>query len=382
MAEHDTRGAPDRAGGSASASPRTRGRLKPWLLIIAALMLLAWGVHWAWFRWTHVYIDDARIDGEVVTLSSRVSGWITELPVVQGDVVKKGDLLFRIDDRDSRLQREVLVAKLEAAENQIAVVRARTGQVDQETQGKYQSEINRLKAAEAEASSLELQLKQARDDYERARELAASKWLSPQAMERARLTYQQTQENHRKALAEIAAARGTLAAAGGSRRELQVMDRQLAVLAHQADEIRAEIRRREIDIADRTIVSPGNGRVVMTFANTGEHVSMGQRILMFHDPDDTWVQANVKETDIARLKTGMKAEIHVDAYSGKTFEGEIIRIGQAATSQFALLPNPNPSGNFTKITQRLPVRIKLLRKDPLLRPGMMVEVHIATNREH
>jgi membrane fusion protein (multidrug efflux system) len=358
---------------------RVRG--KSWLLVIAGLVLAAWLAQWAWSRWTHVYVDDARIDGEIVTLSSRVSGWITELPVIEGDVVKKGDLLFKIDERDSNLQREVLVARLETAENQMAVVRSRTGQVDQETQGKFQSETHRLKASQAEAAALDLQLTQAREDYQRARELAASKWLSPQAMERARTSWQQAQENHRKALAEIAAVRGTLAAAGGSRRELQVMQRQLAVLARQADEIRAEIHRSDVDIADRTVVSPRGGRVVMTFVHKGEYVSTGQRILMFHDPNEIWVQANVKETDVARLKPGMKAQIKVDAYPGRVFEGEVFRIGRAATSKFALLPDPNPSGNFTKITQRLPVRIKILHKDPVLRPGMMVEVHIATRRD-
>jgi len=200
-------------------------------------------------------------------------------------------------------------------------------------------------------------------------------------MERTHTAYQQARENHRKALAEIAAVRGTLSAASGSRRELQVMSRQIAVLARQADEIRAEIRRRDADIADRIVVSPGDGRVVMTFVHKGEYVSSGQRILMFHDPNDIWVQANVKETDVAQLKPGMKAQITVDAYPGRVFEGEVYRIGRAATSKFALLPDPNPSGNFTKITQRLPVRIQLLQKDPVLRPGMMVEVHIATRSD-
>ena len=383
MAKEKPDSATERPDGGAGHRPRVSARVqrKSWLLLLMGLLLVAWMAHWAWFRWTHVYIDDARIDGEVITLSSRVSGWITELPIIQGDVVKQGDLLFKVDDRDSRLQREVLVARLNAIEDQMAVVGVRTGQVDQETRGKFQSETHRLKAAEAEAAALELQLKQAREDYERARDLAEAKWLSPQAMERARTTWHQAEENHRKAVAEVAAVRGTLAAAGGSRRELQVMASQREVLARQADEIRAEIRRQEVDINDRTVVSPDDGRVVMTFVNKGEHVAEGQRILMFHNPDKIWVQANVKETDVARLKPGMKAEIKVDAYPDRVFEGEVFRIGRAATSKFALLPDPNPSGNFTKITQRLPLRIHLTQKDPVLRPGMMVEVHIATRRD-
>jgi len=366
-------------------SSRTRMRLpvngKSWLLGAAALLLTAWGAHWLYNRWTHLYLDDARIDGEVVSISSRVSGWITDLPVIEGDRVKKGQLLVRIDARDMVLQREVLVARLKALENQSAAMQAQIGQVDQETLGKYETEINRLAAAEAEVASLAAQARQALDDFQRAKELAEAKWIAAQAMERARTTYEQVRENHRKAQSEVAAARGTLSTAGGSRRQLQVIARQLLALGHQADEIRAEIRRRDADIADRAIAAPADGRVVMTFARQGEHVSPGQRILMFHDPVEIWVEANVRETEVRMLRPGMKAEVRVDAYPGKVFAGEVFRIGQTATSKFALLPDPNPSGNFTKITQRLPVRIRLADKDPALRPGMMVEVSIAVRND-
>ena len=226
-----------------------------------------------------------------------------------------------------------------------------------------------------------MQLQQAAEDYKRAQDLAAQKWLSPQALERARTTYQQLQENHRKALADAQAARGTLSAASGSRRQVQVLARQQLVLARQADELRAEIRRRDVDIADRTLTAPRDGRVVMTFVRKGEHVSAGQRILMFHNPDEIWVEATVRETDLARLKPGMKADVRVDAYPGQVFEAEVLRIGQAATSKFALLPDPNPSGNFTKITQRLPVRFRLTDRNHALRPGMMVEVYVATRHD-
>jgi membrane fusion protein, multidrug efflux system len=355
---------------------RRSGGAKKVAVVLIAFLLLGWGGRWLYSRYTHVHTDDARIDGEVVTISSRVSGWLTELKVIEGDTVTKGQVLAQVDARDSLLQRDVLLAKLTSIESQMAVVRAQSGQVDMETLGKVQSDTNRLVATEAEVASLEATLKQAQFDYERARELTAQKWLSQQAMERARTTLQQTQEQHRKAVAEVAAARGTLSSASGSRKQLQVLEGQLLVLMRQADEIRAEIKRREVDIADRTITSPSDGRVVMTFVRRGEHVSAGQRILMFHDPARIWVEANIKETDVGLLAPGMEAQIRVDAYRDQVFAGKIHRIGQAATSKFALLPDPNPSGNFTKITQRLPVRILLDQADPKLRPGMMVEVDI------
>ena len=353
---------------------RLGGERKTQALVIVTLLLVAWAGHWLYLRLTHLHIDDARIDGEVITISSRVSGWVTELPVTEGDDVKKGQLLARVDDRDAVLQSEVLRSKLEGIEGQMAMTRAQAGQVDQETLGKYESETSRLTAAQAEAASLEVQLKQAAEDYKRNKEI--EKYLTQQEVARAQSAYQQAEQNLRKAQADVASARGMMSAAGGSRKNLQVIAQQLTVLARQADEIRAQIKRQEVDIADRVITSPADGKVVMTFLRKGEHVAPGQRIAMFHDPQEIWVEANVKETDVGALKPGMKADIHVDAYPGKVFRGEVSRIGQVATSKFALLPDPNPSGNFTKITQRLPVRIVLTDKDRALRPGMMVEVDI------
>ena len=376
-----------RSNASENASPSRRvprgwrGSGKAWLIGAAALLLLAWAANWLLHRWTHIYVDDARIDGEVVTIASRVSGWIVELPVIEGDEVKKGQVIARIDDRDSRLHRELLLARLKTLESQMGVIRAQTGQVDAETLGKYQTESNRIAAAEAEVGAMAANMKQARQDYDRAVNLHAQKWLSQQAMERERTAFEQAQERHRKALADVAAARGALSTAGGSRKQLEVMQRQLLVLSNQASEIRAEVQRQEVDIADRTIRSPADGHIVMTFMRQGEHVAAGQRIAMFHDPSRVWVEANVKETAIGLLKPGMKAQVRIDAYPGRVFTGEIYRIGQAATSKFALLPDPNPSGNFTKITQRLPVRILLAEKDAMLRPGMMVEIDIAVRND-
>src|SRR5215216_3663929 len=94
--------------------PRLRERKRAWLVALAALGLAIWAANWAIQRWTHIYVDDARIDGEVVTIASRVSGWITDLPVIEGDEVKAGQVIARIDNRDAMLQRDVLLARLKA----------------------------------------------------------------------------------------------------------------------------------------------------------------------------------------------------------------------------------------------------------------------------
>ena len=125
----------------------------------------------------------------------------------------------------------------------------------------------------------------------------------------------------------------------------------------------------------------GIGTIDRTFIEPGEYVARGQRLLLMHNSAVIWVEANVKETDIRNVKLGAVAKISVDAYPDLVVVGEVVRIGNAATNQFALLPSPNPSGSFTKITQRLPVKIAVPQTDGLLRPGMMVEVEIAITRD-
>src|SRR5262249_30505812 len=154
-----------------------------------------------------------------------------------------------------------------------------------------QTEQNRVAAAEAEVGSADANLKQAKLDYDRASGLFAKEYISGQDMDRARTTLQQAQENRRKAVADVAAARGAVSAASGSRKQLDVMRQQSTVLAQQAAEIRAEIERHDVDISDRTIKAPAEGRIVMTFVRKGEHVAVGQRIAMFHDPHKIWVEA-------------------------------------------------------------------------------------------
>ena len=136
------------------------------------------------------------------------------------------------------------------------------------------------------------------------------------------------------------------------------------------------MEKQKLDLNDRTIRSPVDGVIDKTFIKVGEYVTPGQRLALAHDPAKIWIEANIKETQIRKLKIGQRVELGVDAYPDIAFEGRVLSIGNATTSEFALLPSPNPSGNFTKITQRMAVRIAIDQKDDLLRPGMMVEVNI------
>ncbi|MBV1800049.1 efflux RND transporter periplasmic adaptor subunit [Siccirubricoccus sp. G192] len=181
------------------------------------------------------------------------------------------------------------------------------------------------------------------------------------------------------AVAEIQNAEAQIAAAAAGREELNVLARQLDALEPQERELRAQRDRAELDLQDRIIRMPFQGSIDRVFVDPGEYVVPGQRLVMLHDPSRVRVEANVKETEIRHFRPGTPVRLSVDAWPGQRFEGVVERVAGAATSEFALLPAPNPSGNFTKITQRLPIRVALRPppEDGLLRPGMMVQIEVA-----
>jgi len=175
----------------------------------------------------------------------------------------------------------------------------------------------------------------------------------------------------------VETARANLANAQAKLGDVAVLRKQIEQCAADTAQVLAQIRRKEVELDDRVVRSPVNGVVDQKFVEPGEYVIPGQRLVLLHDPKAVWIEVHLKETKLAALRPGQPVAISVDAYPDRLFTGRVERIGNATTSQFALLPSPNPSGNFTKITQRVPVRIQVDQPtDNPLRPGMMVEVDI------
>jgi membrane fusion protein (multidrug efflux system) len=134
-----------------------------------------------------------------------------------------------------------------------------------------------------------------------------------------------------------------------------------------------------VALAQHRIISPVTGVIDEVFADEGEYVIPGARIALAHDPSDLWIEANIKETEIARVPVGAAVEVRLDASSGQACSGRIERIGSAAAAEFALIPNANPAGVFTKITQRVPVRVSLEGACAQLRPGAMANLRITAS---
>ncbi len=359
------------------ALTRRKSHLVLGILGLAAVVILAGG--WSYRRWDHVTETDARIRAEMVTVASRVDGWVAERPVTDGQAVRKQETLIVIDQRGNKLQLEQLRAKagavrLDRERNGIALGMAEITLPS----AVAQAESHRTAIAaryRAAASAVE----QTRADYERTRALMADKFASRQVGDQRHAQFQQAEENAKAALADLQGAEAALADARTQVKQLEVLRKEIEGLEQAEVQIQAEIRANEMELADRAVKSPIDGIVDEKFVEPGEYIIPGQRLFIIHNPKTVWVAAYVKETKLASLKPGQPVNIKVDAYSGRSFMGRIERIGSSATSEFALLPSPNPSGNFTKIAQRVPVRIAVEQpEDNPLRPGMMVEVDIDT----
>jgi membrane fusion protein, multidrug efflux system len=360
------------------AAPKSRGRNWIRYLIVAVVLVVGgvWGGKEVQQRFTHVYEYDARIAGSLITVSSRVSGWVTKINVAEGDEVSHGQVVFEIDSRDSKLLVDQLVAQIQGLDAERQRMKAERNLVDKKTQGRYRTQKSELSAAQAVEKALEPQLALARSDLKRAKSLYQKKIVSRKSRDEARARTQQLAGEFETATAEVQSARDKLLEAEADRMQLDVMDGEMAKLSHEEGVLRSRLAQQKLDFADRSIRGPVNGVIDKVFVDTGEYVSPGQRLALTHDPHSIWIEANVKETEIRKLKIGQVVDVGVDAYPDQTFVGHVIAIGNTTTAEFALLPSPNPSGNFTKITQRLPVRIAIDQKERLLRPGMMVEVNI------
>ena len=305
---------------------------------------------------------------------------MTARPVTDGEKIRSGEPLVVIDQREAALRLAELRAKLKSV--RLQEKRAATQLHMTETTGPdaVAAAKARREAVEANQRSAASRLDEAQRDFERA-DAVVGRIVSRELWDQRQTQLRQAEENERSATAELAAADAALADAQAKLGDIDALRAEVDSLAQDAVQIEAQIRQKEIDLDDRELRSPIDGVVDEKFVQPGEYVIPGQRLFIVHDPKAVWIDADIKETKLTRLKPGQPVEISVDAYPDRRFAGRIERIGAAATSEFALLPSPNPSGNFTKITQRVPVRIAVQQPDDdPLRPGMMVEVDIDTSR--
>src|SRR5262245_15153317 len=342
-------------------------RFRKLLLIGASVLALAGGAYFGWDYWTvgrfHVSTNDAYVKADNTTIAPKISGYIGEVLVGDNEQVKSGQVLARIDDRDFRVSVDQAKADVEAAKAAIANKRAlRTAQ---------RSVIEDARATIAvDQANRTVPL----PDDKRYSQLASTGYGSIQ--------------NAQQAASRVAAARASVARDTASLEsattQLDVLKAELAqaqaTLAH--DE--ALLRQAELNLSYTTIVSPVDGVVGNRTLRVGQYVQAGTQLMAVVPTAAAYVIANYKETQLTDVRAGQPATIEVDTFPGVTFKGRVDSIAPASGQEFALLPPDNATGNFTKVVQRIPVKITLDPGSPLadeLRPGMSVIPSIDTKRQ-
>ncbi len=328
-------------------------------VVIAVLFVTRWDV-WTG-AWTRQTTDDAYVRGDITPLSAKVEGYVVRVPVNDFQVVKAGDLLVQIDDRD--YQARVAQAEADVLGAQAAIENLKSRKELQHAQISQAEDVIAATEADVERTKLEAN---------RQRTLLATTFGTPQKVEQSVADQKRFEANLARNHAELDAAR----------RQMGVLDTQESQLRADAKAKQAMLDLAKINLGYTKITAPVDGMVSERGVREGQYAHAGTQILSVVPLSNVWVVANYKETQLTRVAIGEKAEITVDSFPGVTVTGHVDSISPASGSQFSLLPPDNATGNFTKVVQRIPVKIVLDPNNPLagrLRPGMSVEATIVTD---
>jgi membrane fusion protein (multidrug efflux system) len=427
---------------------RLKGVLGNWRLLIPILFLAVgvvigakYGIEYWLYTMTHVYTDDARVKGTMVSISPEVSGLVRKVHVDEGSEITQGMVLIEIDQADYLAQLAQVEAAYEAVQTQLleaqrdlelqiqrhgselarakALVEAKKSKLSEaETDLALEREKSKNSIVEADSlhkgalsrlKEMEYGLRAAESDLERARKLFAEGIIATERRDQAQVAYDQAAARYASAREGVEQAKARYASAVASEKMVELQSRRVNTLRAEVREAEAayqlavanagieDLKRERIKLLEAklkeeeakvsaarlrvestVIYSPIDGVVSRKRVEQGEMVQRGQPVLVVNDPRDVWVMTNVKETYIRDVHVGSPVDVWVDAYPSRIFRGTVESVGAAAISEFALFP---PTGNFTKVEQRIPVRITVESANGLLKPGMMVVVGIEIPRE-
>ena len=398
------------------SNPRLRLALIGATIALLLIVLVAY-LHYH----NRVSTDDAQVDGHIMPISARISGTVAEVLVHDNQMVKAGDVLVRLDPRDYQARVDQAKAALEAAESNAAAATVGVPITNETTlsathdagaglsaaQANYdrakltyeQASTAQLAAAQAQVERAQADGDKARADLERMKPLAAKAEISQQELDSytaaAKVTaseLQQAQQNLTAAKQSAEIAQSSVLAARAQVEQAQAMIRQANANRKQVDvrtadvhsanaaiaQARANYETATLDLSYTTITAPADGAVTRKSVEVGQVLQPGQQLLVLVPLSNIWVTANFKETQLANVHSGDRAEVHVDMY-GTSFGGHVDSIAGATGSRLSLLPPENATGNFVKVVQRIPVKIILDPIPPekaILRPGMNVDATI------
>jgi len=351
------------AAAAVSAAPKS-GKRKLVLMGIGTLLALAaasYGVHYVLVGRFLVSTDDAYVRANNTTLGARVSGHIAAILPGDNALVRTGDVIFRIDDGDYRIA-------VDSARTKIATQQATIDRIGRQVTALESA----VEQAQAQVASADAALKRAGLDFDRQQALSTKGFAS-------RATFEVSEAGRDQGVAAVKSAQ---AAYDAARDNVEVTKAQQAEARAQLAELQTSLAKAERDLGFTSVRAPVDGTFSNRLVNTGDFIVVGQRLGNVVPLNDVFIDANFKETQLKRIRPGQPVTISVDAYGHRKFAGFVDSISPAAGSVFTLLPPDNATGNFTKIVQRLPVRVRVpkdVAKQNLLRAGMSVYATIDTS---
>lgn len=349
---------PDMPAGS--QPPARKGRKKLVLGGLALILLLAGGYEgWHWWREGRFLVstDDAYVQADLSLISAKITGYVAEIPVAANQHVHAGEVLLRIDDGDHRIALEQAQARLAELSSTLARIDAQVAAAE-----------STVVQAEAQLAASDAVLTAARASAIRARGLAER-----------RVTSQADLDDANEALATAEANRNAAhAAITGANAQVEVLKAQRIESGTTRRELELAVAQAQRDLGFTVLRAPFDGTVANIAIKQGELVSAGARLAAVVPDRGMYVEANLKETQLAEVRAGQTARLSVDAFEGPEIEGRVVSVAPATGAVFSLLPAENATGNFTKIVQRVPVRIELPEDTPGLRAGLSVEIAIDT----
>lgn len=348
--------------------------------LLAGSVLVGLAVIILWHRAAYVATSDARVSAAMIALSGEVSGRITSVSVREGDRVQAGDTLYTLDDREARYVLTGLEAEARRIRLEMERAARRSGLVTSKAGSQVEARRADAVSAAAAVEAARSEMETARRDHDRTRDLFERGLMPQSSLDQARNVLDTASQSLARALADREGAVAKQRTASIEGEEAELADFDLSILEAALQHTEARVQAQAVVVDHHIIRAPVSGVVDELFFDEGEHALRGFRMALLHNPEDVWISANIKETDIRHIRPGAAAIIIADSHPSIRIRGRVSHIHDATISEAAMMPNPNASGVFTKITQRIGVRIEIVGDRPDLRPGTMVSVRIGKYR--
>ncbi|EZI23576.1 HlyD family secretion protein [Pseudomonas extremaustralis] len=327
-------------------------------VFIVSLIALGFFAHWFFKGRFYESTDNAYVQGEITRVSSQLGARIADVKVGDNEHVQKGQLLVKLEDDDFHLA-------VDRANAALAMREAERTQA----QSKLTQQASLIAAGEAKVASSQASLGRSQIDLSRAQTLRKPGYVSEE-----RVTTLSA-DNH-IARSQVSMAQADLQ---GQRQQVNALNAEIKRLDALIANARTDLAQAELNLTRSEIHAPISGLVGQRAARNGQYVQAGAYLLSIVPDQDIWIQANFKETQIGHMQPGQKAELTFDAYSDTPIEARVDSLFAASGAQFSLLPPDNATGNFTKVVQRIPVKLTFAADNPLkgkIRPGMSVTVKV------